>query len=218
MIRLVKQETPAVLTQKAAEWTNEYVQAVESGEWPSEAAKTRYRHPEIKEAIRRETAEKCAYCEAKVTHVHPGDCEHIVPKSRRPDLVVDWTNLTFVCSECNRRKSDYYEPQLPLLNPYSDTPDVHLRWYGPMVLGSSGDSRGQLTVRQLGLSRPALMERRAERIQQLRDLIELWEGTQEAAYKDVLWQEIIREAESESEYSACVREFILQHLGLEGPL
>jgi hypothetical protein len=215
MIGLRKVEPPAVLVEKGSEWTEEYLAGVESGVWPSEAAKTRYRHPEIKTKIRQETADKCAYCEAKVTHVYPGDCEHILPKSRRPELVVDWENLTFVCSECNRRKSDYYEPELPLVNPYSDVPETHLRWYGPMVLAANGDNLGRVTIRLLELSRAPLVERRSERIRQLRNLVEVWESTEDAAYRLVLWKEIVREADCEKEYSACAKQFILQHLKLE---
>jgi uncharacterized protein (TIGR02646 family) len=214
VIRLEKLEPPAILIEKAAEWRVEYVAASETGAWPSEAAKTRYRHPEIKKVIQRETADKCAYCESKITQVHPGDCEHILPKSQRPDLVVDWENLTLACNECNRRKQDYYEPGAPLINPYKDQPDSHLRWYGPMALAASEDGKGRVTVRLLELSRLKLVERRTERIHGVRNLIELWESTEDAAYKNVLWGEIVRQASSDREYSACAREFILQHLRL----
>lgn len=214
MIRLAKLDCPTILLEKATEWQSEYTDAVSAGVWPSEAAKTRYRHPEIKVTLQRETAEKCAYCESKITHVYPGDCEHILPKSHRPDMVVEWTNLTLVCSECNRRKSDYYEPSTPLVNPYVELPEEHLRWYGPVALPAPGSTKGRLSVRQLGLSRSPLVERRTDRIMAVRNLIELWEIQEDAAYRKVLWAEIVRETSADREYSACAKEFVLTHLGL----
>ncbi len=81
-----------------------------------------YRDPEVKKIIKRETREKCAYCESKILHVDHGDVEHKLPKSRFPNLRLTWSNLTFVCGICNEHKSDYFNATLPLLDPYTDTP------------------------------------------------------------------------------------------------
>lgn len=40
----------------------------------------------------------CSYCE----RLDKLDVEHVVPKSHRPDLELEWTNLLLGCSRCNR--------------------------------------------------------------------------------------------------------------------
>ena len=107
MIKLTKGDKPEVLVKNGQSWKAEYVTAVENGNL-KDSQRYRYRHSSIKEAIRAETHEKCAYCESKISHIHPGETDHISPVFHRSDLCVEWDNLTLVCSECNRRKSDYY--------------------------------------------------------------------------------------------------------------
>src|SRR5688572_25480092 len=124
MIRLTKLEKPEILVENEEPWTTEYLEYVAGGRTPPEPS--RYRHGQIKAAIQLETSEKCAYCESKVLHTYFGDVEHILPKSRLPELVVKWENLTFVCAQCNNRKRDYYDPEHPLIDPYVDNPEEHL--------------------------------------------------------------------------------------------
>ncbi len=40
----------------------------------------------------------CSYCEA----AEKMDVEHVVPKSKDPDLEVEWSNLLLGCARCNR--------------------------------------------------------------------------------------------------------------------
>ena len=60
----------------------------------------RYSRPEIKAELIAETKGKCAYCESKITHIYPGDIEHIIPKSIFPRLTFTWANLTLGCYWC----------------------------------------------------------------------------------------------------------------------
>ncbi|SRR6266403_339664 len=115
MIKLEKLEEPKVLRDNGAVWTEEYLTARTDGTL-TDAIRYRYRQPAIKTAIRDETSEKCAYCESKITPTYPGDVEHILPTSEFPDLVCSWPNLTLACGECNRRKSNYYSREEPLIN------------------------------------------------------------------------------------------------------
>ena len=41
------------------------------------------RDKSIKEQILKETHGKCVYCESKISHVCPGDIEHILPKNKK---------------------------------------------------------------------------------------------------------------------------------------
>ncbi|MDE0302182.1 MAG: HNH endonuclease signature motif containing protein [Gammaproteobacteria bacterium] len=210
MIKLTKSPEPGVLTTNGTQWTDDYLRGLENGNL-TDAQKFRYRHPEIKQAIRVETFEKCAYCESKVSHVHPGETDHILPVSRRPDLVVSWDNLTYVCTECNRRKSDYYSEAEPLVNPYVDQPNDHLIFYGPMVLHK--DDKGLRTSRKIELSRVELFERKQEKIETLNFLIQKWRECPEGETRTFLQTEILEYAKTASEFSATLKAFIYSELG-----
>jgi 5-methylcytosine-specific restriction endonuclease McrA len=152
MIKLSRGPKPSILERNAATWTAEFTAHVGPLSTMSATTRYRYRASEIKTAVKRDSHSKCIYCESCVSQVHPGEIEHILPASKRRDLVVDWDNLAFVCTECNREKSDYLEPELPLVNPYVDEPKEYLAFYGPIIHHRTGSARGEITVRRLRLS------------------------------------------------------------------
>src|SRR5215204_673963 len=98
MIKLTKGPAPDILAQNRVKWADEY-EAWRTGRDVPAAAQYRYRHPEIKTALRAETFDKCVYCESKISHIHPGETDHIDPLHHRPDRVVDWDNLAYICHE-----------------------------------------------------------------------------------------------------------------------
>ena len=160
-----------------------------------------------------ETRNKCAYCESSVPHVDFGDCEHILPKSKRPELFVEWENLTYVCSVCNTKKSDYYDEDAPLLNPYVDDSAHLLRFAGPLLVESvHDDGRGRRTVLRLALSRPPLVEKRLDRIKTIHRLLTQWVSADSASDKDAVWSALEEETADDTEYSACVRQFVEDYL------
>ena len=173
-----------------------------------------YAHPDIRLALAVETASKCAYCESRVRHVAPENVEHIIAKSRRPDLAVEWTNLTIACPNCNRYKSDYYSDNLPLLNPYTDDPDAHLLFEGAVVLGET--PRGRVTVVRLRLSRVGLLEERAERLTTLHGIVRQWQDEARSDVKAVLWEEISAFIGPAREYSASLRAHLMSHVVVPG--
>ncbi len=213
MIRLTKAAAPAVLGAKAAEWTAEYERRLAAG---TVKGYRPWGHPEIKAAVIEETREKCAYCESYARHVTYGDVEHILPKSVRPELVVAWENLTFVCDVCNTNKGDYYSEDEPLLNPYSDDPPAHIMFLGDMVMHRPGSAMGERTVLRVDLDRAELRERREERLRALKRLADRWVEAREAGKIELarLLEVALRsETEGEREYAAAVRDFFRQHLG-----
>lgn len=209
MIRLARGPKPGVLEERGEEWAREFVGHVGPLAQMAPSTRYRYRHAEIKEAVKRDSSEKCIYCESKITHVYPGEIDHLLPASKRRDLSVAWENLGYVCAECNREKRDYYEPALPLLDPYEDEPGEHLAFYGPMVLWRSGSERGEVTVRELKLHRrPGLLERKKERIEALQVLIDrisaMAPGPLRTAVETALDDELL----DEREYAATARAFV----------
>lgn len=202
MIRLLKGDEPAVLVANKDAWTAEFVAGDD---------RRRYAHPEIKDALRTETNQKCAYCESRMEHVSYPNVEHIRPKARFPDQVVEWTNLTLGCTVCNTNKGDHYDEDCVLLDPYSDAPEDHLTWFGPMVLEVTPD-RGRSTITKIGLNRPELLYQRSERIRRAKDLITMIEGATPAVAA-ALTQDLRAMMLNQAEYSAAV----IRWVETEGP-
>lgn len=211
MIKLTKLDEPQILKDNKKVWTSQYIEFVKSGKKISDDLRYRYRERSIKEQIIRETHNKCAYCESKVSHVCPGDVEHILPKHKdaRPDLYVEWTNLTLSCEECNRpRKREYFNPSDPLVNPYEDNPDDHFIPVGPMIFNKPGDRKGYITNIILELNRSGLLERRIERLNSVKSLADRWGCEQNQTVKEVIEIELKKEATPEKEYSFVVKGFL----------
>lgn len=195
----------------AATWTQEYCSYLSAGKTPPDKVSTRYKDPSIKEALEKETYEKCAYCESKIKHISYGDIEHILPKNKdaRPDLYVEWSNLTLSCEQCNRsEKRTYYEPTLPLINPYSDTPSHHLQDLGPLIMPILGDNRAIATEHILKLNRAALVERRTERIKAVEPLLQSWSKENDPATKKILSEQLHDQYSEDKEFSSTIKGYL----------
>ena len=208
MIRIIRGPKPAILVEREREWTEEYRRLRDGDPGVPQAARTRYRHREIKDAVVRDSHEKCIYCESSPRHVAPGDVEHLKPKSRFPDEVVEWENLGFVCPECNLAKRDYYDDREPVVNPYTEDPDEFLRFGGPMVFEQPGNARGIVTIRRLELDRPELFERRADHLRGLQDLLNVWASLPNGPAKKAIAADIRKAREDPEEYAAASRAFL----------
>jgi len=204
MIKLSKLNEPPVLTQNKEQWLNEYLRCHNSG---AANLPAQYRHTEIKEQIKKETFDKCAYCESKVTHICPGDVEHILPKSRFPSNVYDWNNLTLACQLCNNSKRDFYDSTNPLLNPYIDNPEDFLAALGPAIFPKAGTIRGRVTINQLNLNRSGLLERRNDKLNDILHLIEEYNQAQPDS-KETLRNQLIKEYEQDKEFSFTTKSFL----------
>ena len=135
MIRLNQGEQPQVLVENGGPWTAEYVN------WCEDRVGTeprRYAHPEIRSALEAETGSKCAYCEGRISDVAYTHIEHKLPKSRYPNLVCAWENLTIACPRCNTNKGNYDAPECPLLDPYIDDVEEAVAFGGPLALPRGG--------------------------------------------------------------------------------
>ena len=212
MVHLVKNVQPKILADNADKWTKEYLDCIARGVKPSKTLATAYNKPEIKKALEEETHGKCAYCESKVKHISPGDIEHILPKNKnaRPDLCFVWDNLTFACEDCNSSgKHDYYEPDLPLINPYVDYPENHFEAFGPMVFHVFGDERAFATNITLELNRPKLVDRRREQIINIDILLTTWAERPEGdPLKKVLENQLHKAYEKDKEFSFVIKGYL----------
>lgn len=213
MIKINKGEKPQILKENDKQWTAEYLAALKQSNAIPKHIKYRYQNAEIKDALEKETHGKCAYCESKFKHVAFGDIEHILPKNKdaRPDLYVEWSNLTIACEVCNRaNKKDYYEPSDPLINPIEDEPNKFLMAHGPFIYHVPGSRKGELTRIILDLNRNELIERRKEKIENLLPIIDKWKKEANAAVKKLIYSQINKEAESDKEFSFVIDSYLKQ--------
>ena len=206
---------PQILIDNALEWGAEYTEALQNGvENPPE----RYRRDDIRDALKCETRAKCAYCESKCEHVTYSHIEHIVPKSRVPQLVCTWSNLTLACPVCNNSKRGYHDVPAPLLNPYVDDVEAEITFYGPMALERT--DRGMLSIVKLKLNRSALLFERCEKLQEILKIMQLIVASgSNRVVKNALVTELRDKAADDAEYASCVRCFVSDEgpqLDLEG--
>lgn len=213
MIKLTKRLEPEVLAKNYGEWTKALVERLQKGEEPTAAEKGRYRHPDIKSVLIEETAGKCAYCESKLRHIAYGDVEHIVPKSSDVNVTFRWENLTLACDVCNTNKSDHFKNNGDFVDPYLVDPDEHLFFCGPFVFGHPGNDRGRLTEELLKLNRPELLERRKERLLNLRTQLDAYARTSNPTLKEILRKDIEKnEMADDKEFAALSRTFLTDAL------
>lgn len=176
------------------------------------ALATAYR--KVKPAVALETADKCAYCECKVTDVYVGDVEHILPKSKRPERTLNYANLTFVCWHCNNKKRDIeFADHLGLLNPYVDDPTDYVRFFGTALVPIPRDPhriRAKRTIDSISLNRAGLLESR-ERTVRSCELLELaYRSATHPAVKELTEQEIRAVQDAGHEHSMLARTYFQQ--------
>lgn len=203
MIRLTKGNPPSWLSANAAARTHAYIAAASNNKpspWNTDPVKT---------ALAEECHRKCMYCEAMPADSSYLAVEHIKPKSRFPDLVLEWSNLGWACTRCNTHKGDYWSenPALTLLNPYSEDPANHLTHAGPMVLTKDGSSRGANTIRQCRLNRPDLIVSKARQIEALERVLQMWESEEDEDIQEVLAEDVAALLEVDEEFTASLRVF-----------
>lgn len=193
---------PQVLAQNEKQWLDEFM-----ADRQNSTKRNRYRHSEIKATIRQETFEKCVYCESKLGHNTPGDIEHKIPSSKVPLLHFTWENLTLACTECNRRKNDFYQEFEGFLDPYVDDVLQILEHQGPVVSWRAGNARGEAFVGTLELcsaSRTPLIARKIEKLNQLNHVLERYQAAEDELMKGLLSRQIRDMASPSSEFSAMI--------------
>lgn len=168
-----------------------------------EALKTNYKHAENKTSLEAASHGKCMYCESQVSHVYFGDVEHIRPKAanKYPHLEFDWSNLGYCCARCNNAKSNQFEEECPLIDPYTENPNDHLLAFGSLIRHKTGSERGALTIKTVDLNRSELLERRNHRIESIQNAIDACYRTSSATIRQVLLHALFQEAEANREFS-----------------
>ncbi|MCM2534319.1 hypothetical protein NDK43_20635 [Neobacillus pocheonensis] len=133
-----------------------------------------------------------------------------MPKSKVPNKTFLWENLTIGCTICNQNKTNYYNPNLPLLNPYADKPEEKLLFAGPLAVAVVGSQSASITIKQIELNRPSLFERRTELLNKIEPLIRQYELTNDDALRQLLLDDLIAWTKPEHEYSLMFKQFLEQ--------
>lgn len=91
----------------------------------------KYNIPEVIEALKNEFNDKCYICEQK--NIKSINIEHFKPhKGSDRELMFDWNNLYYACSNCNNIKLSKYDNILDPGNPNEDV--ENLIYYGMPIL------------------------------------------------------------------------------------
>ncbi|AYK08837.1 retron system putative HNH endonuclease [Brevibacillus laterosporus] len=215
MIFLIKDPKPNILQNKEDEWTSELMSYITNKLTIPETIKGRYNHKDIKTSLLKETNNKCAYCESKITHIDHGDIEHIIPKSIDPSKTFEWSNLTIGCKKCNQFKGNYYDQHLSLLNPYQDHPEEYIMFLGPLPVVKNGNIKGEVTIRRLKLDRPELIERRSEHLQKIMPLVREYEKASDDTFRKLILDDILEFTKPNNEYSFMTKQ-VLDTLAITG--
>lgn len=166
-----------------------------------------YKHPTNKEALVKASNGKCMYCESIITHIDYGDVEHIKPKAagKFPELEYEWSNLGLVCGKCNNEKSDKFYAEAPFIDPYTEDPSEHLIALGTMIAQRNGSVRGEVTIREIALNRPELLEKRLVRMNMILVALNAAYRTPVEVLRKAALDELSKEANSDKEYSLIVQ-------------
>ena len=204
MISIQLGPEPKVLRDNGVAWGEEYERSLANG---GKNKPERYRRDDVRDALRKETHRKCAYCESIVEHVSYSHIEHILPKELFPLLVCSWPNLTWSCAVCNTNKGMYFDSKAPLLNPYTDRTESDIVFWGPMAIDRC--ERGKLTISRLRLNRPELLHKRQEALSEVLRIIELIVSNRaNHAMKNALIEDLRARLGKDAEYSSCVFCFV----------
>jgi uncharacterized protein (TIGR02646 family) len=202
MRQLKKGEVPATIANQGAALTAAYISA------PVGAKPKPWKSADIVDALKSETAHKCAYCESAVEAITWSHVEHILPRSEFPELVVEWSNLTIACPKCNNYKQDYYVADEPLIHPYEDAPENHLLFEHGTLLAQPGDEKGKRTITILHLYRLELKQRREERLDFVAGLVHSWAATSNPQLKQSVADLVMDTLDDDAEYLGFVRAFL----------
>ena len=174
---------------------------------PQALTRSNYSHRDNKDALRKASFDKCMYCESKISHIDYADIEHIKPKAddKYPELKYDWNNLGYSCTRCNTAKGDEYSEETQYINQYEEDPEYFIYSSGAFLFPRMGNERGDLTITDIELNRPGLIERRKERIEETAKAIVACFRTKNAALRQNALGALKIEALPDKEYSLVIK-------------
>lgn len=244
MIRVHKPAVaPAVLATKGAAETARLCAAYDAHRGDYRAGvrvfkfdRALYGDPEVRDALRRAQNGKCAFCEAKITHVMYGDVEHYRPKGgfmrgaelQRPGyywLAYAWDNLVLACQLCNQRhkrnafplaggsrrsrshRGDVTKEAPRFVHPAQEDPSAVIGFREHVAYAVGGDRRGKETIRGLGLNRKEIRGHR-ERFHETLRALRLAAAVSPSPAREAAQRLLDKAVRDDAEYAAMARAFL----------
>jgi len=177
---------------------------------PTALVAGRYNDPKNKEALKESTSGKYMYCESKIEHISFAHVEHIKPKAldKFPELKFTWDNLGFCCHRCNTEKGSKYDENIPFINPYNENPEDYIVFIDHIIYPKQNSMRGKYTINELALNRSGLIDRRKEKIDRLKRMLQLAFKSSSETLRNQTIEQLKRDAEKDKEYSAAVKSLL----------
>lgn len=204
-----------------------------SGERKFEFEHAIYGDESVKESLRHAQHGKCCFCERKeeigdVEHYRPKSGYRQQRGGKRSQtgyywLAYDWDNLLFCCPKCNRRYKENLFPLLdpskravshhddirneePLfIHPADENPEEFIEYKGIHPRAINGNIRGMTTIRETGIDRPFLDERRFALYTILKQIYFLLQSSLESEKRLQLQQLLDEAAEESAEFASMIR-------------
>lgn len=153
------------------------------------------------------------YCESKILAIDFGDVEHIKPKAedKFPELEFVWDNLGIACGRCNNNKTDDYHADTPYVDPYNEDPSLYLVAEYNWIFALRDNERGRVTIEDIGLNRPELIERRKTLLDRIMHTIRAADSTRNEALRTAALAALTEEASCSREYSMAVAARLAKH-------
>lgn len=177
MRKLDKGSEPAILAKNASQWLGDLREARRAKVARAfKRCQGRYANAKVRDALNISHRNKCAYCEAMITHIAPTHIEHFRPKSKYCALTFSWSNLLLSCPICNDagHKGSKFPKERdggPLVKPDTDDPSDHFSFQWEITTSEAlirpKTSRGEITCKILGLNRLRLVKYRSEYLKKL---------------------------------------------------
>jgi uncharacterized protein (TIGR02646 family) len=201
MIKLTKLPEPDILLKNKTAWTAELL----ASQKPTDVQKNRYNQKEIKDRLKKETHEKCAYCESNFLATSHGDIEHIFPKSLDLSKSFEWDNLTFSCQICNQNKSNKPVTNLTFVDPYKQNPEDHFFFADEILYEKPNDLGAKTMILNLQLNRAELLKDRKKHLRELYIRLSNIDKTIDLASKTAWLDELMTYLQDPSEYAMMKR-------------
>lgn len=183
MRNVTRIEAPQSFLNEAKAWTSELRRKRKEGK-DKYYYYNRYNQPnkrnvrsDMEDSLLIMYSKMCCYCEDS-TQKKQGEIEHLRPKKKFWNKTYDWTNLHWVCHDCNGIKREKYDDANPILDPSEPEPiDYHieLRIDSDMLwlwlLNKNNSPRGYTTIEHAGLNREILKTARMKIYLKTQELI-----------------------------------------------
>ena len=224
MIRVNKpEEIPPILKAKGAQKRIEFCNSHDAGGRSFDFDKKIYGHKDVKKLLCEIQNDKCVFCETKFTHDSPGDVEHFRPKSVYYWLAYEWANLFLACEECNRRykkdnfplveesqravshRGDMRREQPLFIHPADENPEEFISFRGEIIFPINENSRGEATIKGVGLDRVKLEADRRNYLRNLKLIFDLARNSPPTPLRDEALAHLQRCASEKGEYSAMIK-------------